>query len=240
MTRLGLVGYGRMGRLVEERAAAHGFEVVLRLRAGDGGAAMFDPEPWRRVEVAIDFSAAVGVAPTVESLAPLGVPLVVGTTGWLTDLERVRAAVIEAGSGLVHGANFSLGVQVFYRVVAAAAHLLAAGDYEAWAYEIHHRAKLDAPSGTLRELLRVIEGAGFARPVDVASNRAGAIPGTHVVGFDTQADTIRLEHVARSRVGFADGALRAARWVIGRRGVFAWQDVWEEIAGIAPSLPGRV
>ena len=231
-TPLALIGYGKMGRLVEQLAPAHGFAVALRLRGADNAdGAGIDPARWRGIAAAIDFSTAAAVAPNVERLAPLGVAMVVGTTGWGDDLERVRAAVEAHGAGLIHGANFSLGVQVFYRVVESAARLLAGvADYDAWAYEIHHRQKKDAPSGTLRELLRLMEGAGFDRPVDVASNRAGSIPGTHVVGFDSEADTIRLEHVARSRAGFAHGALRAARWVLGRQGLFAWQDVWEEIA----------
>jgi|HubBroStandDraft_3_1064219.scaffolds.fasta_scaffold06020_3 4-hydroxy-tetrahydrodipicolinate reductase len=231
-TPLALIGHGKMGRLVEQLAPAHGFAVALRLRSADNpGGAGIDPERFAGIAAAIDFTAAAAVAPTVERLAPLGVAMVVGTTGWEADLPRVRAAVEAHRGGLVHGANFSLGVQVFYRVVETAARLLATGsDYDAWAYEIHHRAKQDAPSGTLRELLRTLERAGWPRPVDAASNRAGVIPGTHLIGFDSEADTIRLEHVARSRAGFAHGALRAARWVLGRRGVFAWQDVWEEIA----------
>jgi 4-hydroxy-tetrahydrodipicolinate reductase len=231
-TPLALIGYGKMGRLVEQLAPAHGFTVALRLRAaGNAAGGGIDAARFGGIPVAIDFSTAAAVAPNVERLAPLGVAMVVGTTGWGSDLERVRAAVEAHRAGLVHGANFSLGVQVFYRVVETAARLLA-GDsgYDAWAYEIHHRHKQDAPSGTLRELLRVMAGAGFERAVDVASSRAGAIPGTHLVGFDSEADTIRLEHAARSRAGFAHGALRAARWVLGRQGFFAWQDVWEEIA----------
>jgi 4-hydroxy-tetrahydrodipicolinate reductase len=231
-TPLALIGHGKMGRLVEQLAPAHGFMVALRLRAADNpGGEGIDRARFAGIAAAIDFSAAAAVAPTVERLAPLGVAMVIGTTGWEADLPRVRAAVEAHHAGLVHGANFSLGVQAFYRVVETAARLLAAGgDYDAWAYEIHHRQKQDAPSGTLRELLRAVERAGWRRPVDVASNRAGAIPGTHLVGFDSEADTIRLEHVARSRAGFAHGALRAARWMLGRQGFFAFRDVWEEIA----------
>jgi 4-hydroxy-tetrahydrodipicolinate reductase len=230
VTRLALIGYGRMGRLVEQLAPEHGFEVAVRLTgrdnpAGSGSTA----ESLRGVEVAIDFSTAAAVAGNVERLAALGVPMVVGTTGWGADLARVEAAVERHGGALVHGANFSVGVQVFYRVVEAAARLLAREEgYDAWAYEIHHKKKKDAPSGTLLELVRTMEAAGYRRPVDVASNRAGAIPGTHLVGFDSEADTITLEHRARSRTGFARGALRAARWVLGRRGVFRFSDIWEE------------
>jgi 4-hydroxy-tetrahydrodipicolinate reductase len=157
--------------------------------------------------------------------------MVVGATGWSEELESVRRVVDDHAATLVHGANFSIGVQVFYRIVAAAAAMLAGeADYEPWLYEIHHSRKRDAPSGTLRELRRVMQRAGYTTEVDAASNRAGAIAGTHLVGFDSPADTIRLEHQARDRTGFAHGALRAARWALGRRGFFAWTDIWEDVA----------
>lgn len=225
--RLALVGYGKMGRLVEQLAPEHGFEVAVRLTGADRE---IDPGRLAGVAAAIDFSTAAGVAENAERLAALGVPLVIGTTGWQADLERVRRAVEAHGTGLVHGANFSIGVQIFYRLAAAAGRLLAEEeDYGAWLYEIHHRHKKDAPSGTLRELQCTLEAAGYARGIDVASNRAGAVPGTHVLGFDSEADTILLQHTARSRVGFARGALRAARWVIGRRGAFEFSEIWEDL-----------
>lgn len=227
MNRLALIGYGRMGRLVEQLAPGHGFEVALRLH---GAGVEITAESFRGVDVAIDFSTAAAVPHNVERIAPLGVPLVVGTTGWGAELPRVRAAVERHGAGLLHGANFSVGVQVFYRLAAAAARLLAEETaYDAWAYEIHHNRKKDAPSGTLLETVRAMETAGWSRPIDVASNRAGSIPGTHQIGFDSAADTITLEHRARDRSGFAHGALRAARWMIGRRGFHEFSQVWEEI-----------
>jgi len=229
--RLALIGYGRMGKLVEQLAAEHGFEVALRLRSEsnpDGSG--ITAESFQGIDVAIDFSTAAAVPGNVERIAPLGVPVVVGTTGWGSEMERVRAAVERHGAGLLHGANFSVGVQVFYRLAGAAARLLSGETaYDAWAYEIHHKMKKDAPSGTLLQILKVMEEAGFDRKIDVASNRAGAIPGTHVVGFDSEADTILLEHRARSRAGFAHGALRAARWMVGRRGLYEFSQVWEEI-----------
>ena len=185
------------------------------------------------IDVAIDFSVPAAVAANVERLAGLGIPVVVGTTGWLDDLPRLSALVEaqeERGAGLLYGANFSVGVQIFYRLAAAAGRLLAAeASYDAWLYEIHHSKKKDAPSGTLQEIQRVLEASGYDRPIDVASNRAGAIPGTHQIGFDSEADTILLEHRARSRAGFAHGALRAARWMLGRRGVYEFSAVWEEV-----------
>lgn len=227
MNRLALVGYGKMGRLVEQLAPEFGFEVAVRLTGADRE---ITAERFEGIAAAIDFSTAPAVAENAERLAALGVPLVIGTTGWQDDLERVRRAVEAHGSGLVHGANFSIGVQIFYRLAAAAGRLLAEEeDYGAWLYEIHHRHKKDAPSGTLRELQRTVEAAGYARGIDVASNRAGAVPGTHVLGFDSEADTILLQHTARSRVGFARGSLRAARWVMERRGFFEFSEVWEEM-----------
>ncbi|HEX9669022.1 MAG TPA: dihydrodipicolinate reductase C-terminal domain-containing protein [Thermoanaerobaculia bacterium] len=229
-TRLALVGYGKMGRLVEQLAPQHGCEVVARISGSDGGAAAITAERLAGAEVAIDFSVAAAVAENAERLAELGLDLVIGTTGWGEALPRVRAAVERRGVGLVHGANFSVGVQVFYGIVDAAGRLLAdEAAYGAWAYEIHHAAKRDAPSGTLKELLRVLERANYARPVDVASNRAGAVPGTHLMGFDSEADTITLQHTARSRAGFAHGALRAARWVVGKKGVFEFREIWREV-----------
>jgi 4-hydroxy-tetrahydrodipicolinate reductase len=231
MSRLALLGYGRMGRLVEQLAPAHGFEVALRLGGRDNAAGQgITPETWRGIDVAIDFSTAAAVPVNAERIAALGVPIVVGTTGWQSELPRVRAAIERHGAGLLFGANFSVGVQVFYRLAEAAARLLAEESaYDAWLYEIHHKMKKDAPSGTLLQIRKVMEAAGYGRPIDVASNRAGAIPGTHQLGFDSEADTILLEHRARSRAGFAHGALRAARWMIGRRGFHEFSQVWEEI-----------
>jgi len=237
MTRLALIGTGKMGRLVEELAPGEGFEVALRLDGknnpnGEGITAA----KLAGIDVAIDFSVAWAVPGNVERLAAGGMPIVVGTTGWGDDLPRVRAAVEATGIGFVHGANFSIGVQVFYRIVAEAAGLLAREEgFDAWAYEIHHRRKRDAPSGTLLELVRTMERAGYERPIDVASNRAGAIPGTHAIGFDGEADTITLEHRARSRAGFARGALLAARWVLGRRGFFDFRDIWSEVLSPSPA-----
>jgi 4-hydroxy-tetrahydrodipicolinate reductase len=230
MNRLALVGYGRMGRLVAELAPEHGFAVAATFASADNaGGKGLTPERLAGVDVAVDFSVAAAVPENVLRLAALGIPVVVGTTGWAAELPRVRAAVEQAGSGLLYGANFSIGVQIFYRLAETAARLLAgAEEYGAWAYEIHHDKKKDAPSGTLLELVRRMEGAGFGRGIDVASNRAGAIPGTHLLGFDSEADTITLEHRARSRAGFARGALHAARWLLGRKGVYEFAQIWEE------------
>jgi len=227
MHKLAIVGYGRMGRLIEQLAPQYGFEVALRLdefnnAAGEGLTAA----NFTGIDAAIDFSIPAAVPANVEGIAKLGVNLVVGTTGWLEHLERVRRAVDAHGIGLVWSPNFSIGVNVFFRLVAEAARLLEKEpEYGAWAWEIHHSAKKDAPSGTLLKLVDEMKKAGYARNIDVGSNRAGTIPGTHEIGFDSPADTITLRHTARSREGFARGALKAAQWVIGKKGFHEFGEI---------------
>jgi len=217
--RLAIVGYGKMGRLIDQLSPQYGFEVTAR-RDVDR------PEPLDACDVAVEFSIPSAVAANVEMLAEKRIPVVIGTTGWAAEMDRVRAAVERHQSAAVWSPNYSVGVNVFLRVVSEAARLLANEDeYGAWAWEIHHHTKKDAPSGTLLKLVDTMKSAGYARPIDVSSNRAGAHPGTHEIGFDSQADSITLRHAARSREGFARGALKAARWLHGRRGFFEFSEV---------------
>lgn len=218
--KLAIVGYGKMGRMVEQFAPQYGFEVGAKVDAGDS------IELARGTDAAIEFSTPEAAAGNVEKLAAIGVPVVCGTTGWFGELEHVRQAVESHGGALVWSPNFSIGVNVFTRLVAEASRLLAdEQDYEAWAWEIHHSAKKDAPSGTLLKLVDAMKSAGYQRTIDVSSNRAGKHPGTHEIGFDSAADTITLRHSARSREGFARGALKAAQWVAGKKGVYEFSEV---------------
>ena len=230
-TKLAIVGYGKMGRLIDELAPEFGFSTALKLdEFNNVEGAGITAENLRGIGVAIDFSIPSVVGANVEKIAPLGVNIVIGTTGWLEQLSAVQAAVERAKIGLVYGANFSVGVQAFYRIVEAGAKALAAEqDYDAWAYEIHHKMKKDAPSGTLLRLVQAMEESGYHRKIDTASNRAGAMPGRHEIGFDSEADTIQLTHTARSRVGFARGALRAARWVAGKQGLYEFSAIWDQM-----------
>jgi 4-hydroxy-tetrahydrodipicolinate reductase len=156
----------------------------------------------------------------------MGIPVVTGTTGWMDQMDHVCSVVDRNRAALVWSPNFSIGVNVFFRVVREAARLLESEpQYGAWAWEIHHHTKKDAPSGTLLKLVEEMEAAGYSRPIDTSANRAGAHPGTHEIGFDSAADTITLRHTARSREGFARGALKAAQWLPGKRGVFKFEDV---------------
>jgi 4-hydroxy-tetrahydrodipicolinate reductase len=224
---LAIVGYGKMGRLIEQLAPEYGFRVALKLDEFNNAA--FEgvtAANFRGIDVAVDFSIPAAVAENVERIATLGVNIVVGTTGWLNDLERVKAAVERHGIGLVWSPNYSIGVNAFFRLVAEAARLLAGEpSYGAWAWEIHHSTKKDAPSGTLLKLINEMEKAGYAGAISVSSNRAGGHPGTHEIGFDSAGDTITLRHTARSREGFARGALKAAQWLVGQKGFHEFNEI---------------
>ncbi|MBZ5620700.1 MAG: dihydrodipicolinate reductase [Acidobacteriia bacterium] len=224
---LAIVGYGKMGRLIEQLAPAYGFEVALKLdEFNNAGFEGITAGNFRGIDVAIDFSIPAVVPRNVEGIAALGVNMVVGTTGWLEHMDAVKAAVEKNGIGLVWSPNFSIGVNAFLRLVAEASRLLAPeSEYGAWAWEIHHSTKKDAPSGTLLRLVEEMKEAGYARAIDVGSNRAGAHPGTHEIGFDSAADTITLRHTARSREGFARGALKAAQWVVGKKGFHEFGEI---------------
>jgi 4-hydroxy-tetrahydrodipicolinate reductase len=227
MPNLAIVGYGKMGRLIEQLAPEYGFAVTLKLDEfnnvnGEG----VTRENFRGVDVAVDFSIPAAVRENTEAIAKLGVNLVIGTTGWTEHIDAVKSAVAQNGIGLVWSPNYSVGVNAFSRLVSEAARLLAAQpEYGAWAWEIHHATKKDAPSGTLLKLVADMKKAGYARPIDLSSSRAGTVPGVHEIGFDSAADTITLRHTARGREGFARGALQAARWVIGKKGFHEFGDI---------------
>ena len=225
--KLAIIGYGKMGRLIEQLAPEYGFAVALKLdEFNNANFEGLTAENFRGIDAAIDFSIPAAVRRNVEGVAGLGVNVVVGTTGWLEHLDAVRQTVEKAGIGLVWSPNYSVGVNVFFRLVSEAAKLLAnQPEYGAWAWEIHHSTKKDAPSGTLLKLVDEMKKAGYGRAIDVGSNRAGAHPGTHEIGFDSAADTITLRHSARSREGFARGALKAAQWVVGKKGFYEFSEI---------------
>jgi len=225
--KLALVGYGKMGRLIEQLAPEYNFDVVQRLDEFNNinGAGM-TPEAFAGVDVAIEFSTPETAPENLQRLAHLNTRAVTGTTGWLEHLPAVKQAVEQAGTGLVWSPNFSVGVAVFRKLSALAAQLLRdEAEYGAWAWEIHHDAKKDAPSGTLIHLVQAMQEAGYRRNIDTSSSRAGKHPGTHEIGFDSAADTITLRHTARSREGFARGALKSARWILSRKGVYTFEEV---------------
>ena len=219
---LALIGYGKMGRMVEELALARGHRILFKIdiEGNEQGQALTAAN-FQGVEVAVDFSFPDAVVRDIERVTALGVSMVVGTTGWWSQLETARKMVAQNGVGLVYGSNFSIGVNVFFQLMEAAATLFQQyPQYDPWIYEIHHRAKLDAPSGTALKLKQILEKAYGSKAISVASNRAGAVPGEHTVGFDSESDTLTFTHTARSRLGFASGALHAAEWVRTRKGFY--------------------
>jgi 4-hydroxy-tetrahydrodipicolinate reductase len=225
--RLAVVGYGKMGRLIEQFAPEYGFSVAVKLdEFNNANFEGITAGNFRGVDVAIDFSIPSAVVRNVEGIAALGVNMVIGTTGWQAQSETVRRAVERHGVGLVWSPNYAVGMNAFMRLVAEAARLFATQpEYGAWGWEIHHSTKKDAPSGTLLKLVEEMKKAGYTRHIDAGSNRAGSHPGTHEIGFDSMADTVILRHTARSREGFARGALKAAQWVVGKKGFYEFSEI---------------
>ena len=249
-------GYGRMGRAIEIQAGAHGHDIVARLgRREIAGGPEVLAERLRGADVAIDFSTGSCLADVARASASAGIPLVTGTTGAPDEAADALRKAAESGIGVVQGPNFSIGVQIFFRLIRTASRLAAAaGGYDAHVHEAHHRHKLDHPSGTARRIadLAVEHDASKARweagpPEGVAdpfvlyvtSTRAGEIPGTHTLGLEGAHDRIELTHEARSRDGFASGALRAAEWIRDRRGFYTFEEVVDTILGEADMIPPR-
>lgn len=228
---LAIIGHGKMGQLIEHLAPEYNFAVKLKLNsASNQNFEGLTSENLSGIDVAVEFSTPSAAVGNIERLASLGVNVAVGTTGWLHQLHHVQAVVHRSRTGLVWSPNYSIGIQIFFKIVSQAAHLLAGEtEYGAWAWEIHHAAKKDAPSGTLLALVEEMKHAGYERPIGISATRAGAHPGTHEIGFDSPGDTITLRHTARSREAFARGALRAARWVVGKKGVFPFREIIGEL-----------
>jgi len=229
---LAIVGCGKMGRLIAQLAPEYGFDVRAKFsRENNLHEGAIVPEFLQGVEVAVEFTTPDSAPDNLRRLAALGVSTVCGTTGWYEHWPEINESVLAAGTGLVYSTNFSVGVNVFMQAVAHAACFFAKyPEYEAWGWEIHHSAKKDAPSGTLKKLAEQIRASGYNRALTLSANRAGAHPGTHEIGFDSAVDTITLRHTARSREGFARGALRAARWLAGKQGVFEFREILGELS----------
>jgi 4-hydroxy-tetrahydrodipicolinate reductase len=222
--RLAIVGMGKMGRAIDQLAADRDCEVVARLDVTETSKG-FSSAMLNGAQVAVEFTTPESAAANVHGLVAAGIPTVVGTTGWYAALPGVAARVKELNGALLTATNFSLGVNAFEVILAQAAALLArTGGFDAHIVETHHAAKKDAPSGTATTLEKAA-AAAWGKSIPITSVRTGSIPGTHEMIFDAPFETIRLEHVARDRRVFAEGAIVAARWLIGKKGVFTIKDV---------------
>jgi 4-hydroxy-tetrahydrodipicolinate reductase len=223
--RILLLGHGRMGQLVESLAASYGGTIagVIDEHSGERAIAEGNYGP---VDVAIDFTLADAVVKNLPQLAARKINVVIGTTGWQAHEAAMRATAEKAGIGVLAAANFSLGMNIFQLAVEEASRNFAMHpEFGAWIHESHHVMKKDAPSGTAISIQNGMVSAGFGRPIDMSSTRAGSIPGTHTVGFDGPSETIELTHTVRDRAVFARGALTAAKWLVGKQGWFSIRDL---------------
>ena len=235
--KIALIGHGAMGRLVETLALRNGDEIGAVVTSGDLSLTPNElAERLKGCDVAIDFSVGEAVPRNVEACVLASIPLVEGATGWKNHEIEVIGLVVEENGMMVYGANFSIGVNVFYHIVAHASKLFSkVSDYEPFLEEAHHSRKRDAPSGTALRL-RDLMFEHLQVEIPTSSTRAGFIPGTHRIGFDSEADTVTLTHTARSRVGFAAGAMLAAKWAIGRKGAHEFGEVVYEMLADGFSL----
>ena len=240
--RLGLIGFGAMGKEVARIAKERGHEIVAIVdpKAAEATAKVIDAKALEKAEACIDFSSLNGVMENIEKTAALKKNMVVGTTGWYEHVGEARKIVGKRGIGFVYASNFSVGVNAFYRIVAEAAKAMnGLKEYDVFGYELHHNRKQDSPSGTAKSLAKIIVN-NFSRKkkldrkieadeLHFASIRGGSVPGTHVIGFDSAADSIELKHEARSRAGFALGAVLAAEWIKGKKGFFEVNDFMNDL-----------
>ncbi len=235
--RLAIIGYGKMGKEIERLALERGVQVTVKLDSRNSSigdrADVFD--------VAVHFATSDSVVSHVEQCVKAKKNLVVGTTGWSKDLSQVQSLVKAGDIGLIHASNFSIGVNVFFRIMNLAGELFNnLEDYDVAVQEIHHKDKADSPSGTALTIADILmqkikrkkeilntppSGKVKANQLQVTSTRAGSVVGTHTVVFDSPSDSLEFIHTAKNRLGFALGALLAAQWVQGRKGIFTMQDV---------------
>ena len=230
-SKLAIVGLGKMGRSIDELADAHGFEVVARIGRERGATPSIDRESLHGADVAIEFTEPASAPANIRALVAAECPVGSGTTGWNDQLPAIARETEKAGGALIWESNFSPGAQLLLALLTTAATSLARspGGFAPQIIETHHAAKKDAPSGTARTLAERAEGLGVKLPI--TSIRVGSVPGTHEVVLDAPYEQLRIEHLVRDRRVFASGALIAAKWLIGKRGVFRMSDVTGAGAG---------
>ncbi len=230
MSKIALLGYGKMGQVIERIALERGHSIVLRKNIGDS----FDG--LEQADVAIEFSAPDAAVGNISKCFELGVPVVAGTTGWLEKYDEMVELCIQKNGAFIYGSNFSLGVNIFFQLNENLAKMMAQlSQYKVRMNEIHHTQKLDAPSGTAITLAEgIINNTSYTEwtlenptenQIQIEAERIGTVPGTHTIFYDSDVDTIEIKHTAHSREGFALGAVVAAEWLLDKKGVFSMKDV---------------
>jgi 4-hydroxy-tetrahydrodipicolinate reductase len=225
--KLLLLGAGKTGSLVAEVGRERGHEIQVLRSAENPQASALTPANLASFNVVVDFTTPHCVLEHIDACSKAGTNMVVGTTGWYSEIPQVRAQIEAYKTGFIFGSNFSIGVNVFFEIVSAAAPALD-HDYFAQIFERHHVHKKDAPSGTAVTIQRILQEDNNAE-IEITSFREGEVVGMHEVVLESPADRIYLCHDAKSRRGFAEGAVRAAEWIAGRKGFFDFKDVWREV-----------
>ena len=244
---IAIIGYGKMGHEIEKVANSKNVSVVSIVDPAHGSHREINDQSMKGVDVCVDFSVPGAVAGNVEKIAKYKKNIVIGTTGWYSNIDEVKKIIEKNNLGLIYAPNFSIGVNVFLDIIKNAARLInKIEDYDIYGYELHHSKKLDSPSGTAKAICDILvenikrkNSVVFEKldrkiepnELHFASVRSGFIPGTHVVGFDSSADTIELKHSARNREGFAVGAVTAAQWIYNKKGFFEIKDMMKDIVG---------
>ena len=224
-----ILGRGKTGSLVAEVARARRHHVTVLCAAENANGSALTPDFLAPFDAVIDFTTPAAVVANTEACIRAGKNLVVGTTGWYDQLPRLREMVLSAKTGFLYGSNFSIGVNLFFEIVATAGAALKY-DYNGQIFERHHVTKKDAPSGTaiiIQKILR--EAGGNEKEVEIVSFREGDVVGMHEIAFDSPNDRIYVCHDAKSRRGFAEGAVRGAEWLAGRTGLYEFRNVWREL-----------
>lgn len=222
-----LLGSGKTGSLVAQVARDRGHEVSTLRSAENMNASGLSRDRLARIDVVVDFTTPHCVLENIEACIAGGANMVVGTTGWYTELTKVRTKVEESQTGFLYGSNFSIGVNLFFELVRVAAPAME-HHYSAQIYERHHAEKKDAPSGTAAIMQKILQAASGGQ-VEITSFREGDVVGMHELVLDSPNESIYLCHDAKSRRGFAEGAVRAAEWIVRKRGFFDFKDVWREM-----------
>ena len=247
--KIAIIGYGKMGKMVEKAALQKGHQVVSIIDPQEKGAtsAEINSMAVKDADVCIDFTSPKGVIGNIEKLCALKKNVVVGTTGWYGSLESVKKTVNGSGNGFIYASNFSIGMNVMFNLTRKAAEIFNKfPDYDVGGIEYHHSQKADSPSGTAKSLAEILvknierkknvqykmsEGVIAKDAIHFPSLRTGFIPGTHKIIFDSAADTIEISHSARSREGFALGAIIAAEWLAGKKGFYTINDLMAQMLG---------
>ena len=246
---IAIIGYGKMGHEIEKAAKAKGITVKSIIDPIDNGAThkIINEESVQGVDVCIDSTKPDTVINNIDKISKFKKNIVVGTTGWYEKIEEAKDIVKRNRIGLIYASNFSIGVNIFFKIIENTAKIInKIDDYDIYGYELHHNRKIDSPSGTAKTigdiliknikrknklLFEKINRKIESNELHFASIRAGSIPGTHIVGFDSSADTIELKHIARNREGFALGAVMAAQWIYNKKGFYDVNDMIESIFG---------